>query len=81
MTSEQPTKISFQMESWLENAGIVGLYRILDDEAEIQDRSLTVPVDLLTNFSDKYFNFFTKSNGYGQLIRFQKMARNKLHGL
>ena len=60
MTSEQPTKISFQMESWLENAGIVGLYRILDDEAEIQDRSLTVPVDLLTNFSDKYFNFFTK---------------------
>ena len=77
MTSEQPTKISFQMESWLENAGIVGLYRILDDEAEIQDRSLTVPVDLLTNFSDKYFNFFTKSNGYGQLIRFQKILSFK----
>lgn len=74
MTSEQPTKISFQMESWLENAGIVGLYRILDDEAEIQDRSLTVPVDLLANFSDKYFNFFTKANGYGQLTRFQKIG-------
>lgn len=77
MISEQPTKISFHMESWLENAGIVGLYRILDDEAEIQDRSLTVPVDLLVNFSDKYFNFFTKANAYGQLTRFQKVLSFK----
>lgn len=61
------------MESWLENAGIVGLYRILGDQCKIEDQQLKVPTSVLENFSQKYFNFFANTRHYGKLTRFQRI--------
>ncbi|WP_076461685.1 Cas8a1 family CRISPR/Cas system-associated protein [Limosilactobacillus caccae] len=73
MTEKLPATISFHLESWLENAGIVGLHRILGDRCMVQDQQLTIPTSVLENFSQNYFNFFASNLHYGRLTRFQRI--------
>lgn len=58
-------KIIIRSEDWLKNTGIVGLYRILtvsDETAEIsvEEDQISFSVQLLHNFSEKYFRYFLK---------------------
>lgn len=69
-----PTTIKFHLESWLENAGIVGLCRILGkDIVQVEKQDIVIPVNVLENFSTKYFNFFASKRHYGRLTYFQKI--------
>ena len=72
--TELPATISFHTGSWLENAGIVGINRILGNEnCKVSKNQLTVSTNSLTNFSTKYFNYFTNTRCYGKLTRFQRI--------
>ena len=59
--------IDFRINSWLENAGIVGLTRILKANPRYRrsykekENTLEVDPKVFDNFSDLYFNFFIKS--------------------
>lgn len=61
--------IDFRINSWLENAGIVGLTRILKANpryrSSYKEKENTLEVDpkVFDNFSDLYFNFFIKNSG------------------
>lgn len=69
-------KIDFKLNSWLENAGIVGLTRILpEDKYEIDWTTLSVDTDELDNFANDYFSFFVKK--YGKYIRYQRIISMK----
>jgi CRISPR-associated protein Cst1 len=63
-----PDEISFKVQGeWLENAGIVGLMRILDDsDYRIFDNCLFVKSDVFRDgsFVDKYFNYFIRAYGF-----------------
>lgn len=53
--------IKLEMDDWLKNAGIIGLYNILkksEDEVIIQDNTLMFEEDVLENFEEKYFAYF-----------------------
>ena len=58
--------IDFRINSWLENAGIVGLTRILKANPRYRksynekENTLEVDPKVFDNFSDLYFNFFIK---------------------
>lgn len=68
--------IEFKMGSWLENAGIVGLTRVLDkDDYIVKNKSLLVKVDALDSFSDKYFKYFI--NQYGKYTKYNKIIEYK----
>lgn len=74
MASEIPTKINFHLESWLENAGIVGLCRILgENNVEFKKQGIAIPVSALDDFSENYFNFFSNKQHYGRLTRYQRI--------
>lgn len=73
MTSETPSTIEFHLESWLENAGIVGLCRIVGDDVTREDQEISIPVTALDNFSEKYFHFFASKQRYGRLTRYQRI--------
>lgn len=59
--------IVIRSEDWLKNAGIIGLYRILEEEESDEKSSISLEEDqirfsaeLLQNFSEKYFRYFIK---------------------
>lgn len=70
--------IDFRINSWLENAGIVGLTRILKANPRYQksykekENTLEVDPKVFDNFSDLYFNFFIKN--YGQATRYWRIV-------
>lgn len=70
--------IDFRINSWLENAGIVGLTRILKANpryrSSYKEKENTLEVDpkVFDNFSDLYFNFFIKN--YGQATRYWRIV-------
>lgn len=70
--------IDFRINSWLENAGIVGLTRILKANpryrGSYKEKENTLEVDpkVFDNFSDLYFNFFIKN--YGQATRYWRIV-------
>lgn len=70
--------IDFRINSWLENAGIVGLTRILKVNpryrGSYKEKENTLEVDpkVFDNFSDLYFNFFIKN--YGQATRYWRIV-------
>ncbi|NRO40863.1 hypothetical protein IMAU60212_01006 [Lactobacillus helveticus] len=66
--------IDFRINSWLENAGIVGLTRILKANPRYKEKENTLEVDpkVFDNFSDLYFNFFIKN--YGQATRYWRIV-------
>lgn len=70
--------IDFRINSWLENAGIVGLTRILKANpryrSSYKEKEDTLEVDpkVFDNFSDLYFNFFIKN--YGQATRYWRIV-------
>lgn len=71
--------IDFKLSSWLENAGIVGLTRILpESKYKIDSNVLHVNIDVLDNFADYYFKFFIDT--YGLNTRYQRILnmKNKL---
>lgn len=73
---EMPKQIQFKLNSWLENAGIVGLTRILPkDKYEGDWNTLSVSTDELDNFANDYFSFFVKK--YGKYIRYQQIISMK----
>lgn len=68
--------IDFKLSSWLENAGIVGLIRILPkSKYEIDGNVLHVNTDALDNFADYYFKFFIDTYGFN--TRYQKILNMK----
>lgn len=70
--------IDFRINSWLENAGIVGLTRILKanpryrGSCKEKENTLEVDPKVFDNFSDLYFNFFIKN--YGQATRYWRIV-------
>ncbi|AHI12344.1 type I-B CRISPR-associated protein Cas8b1/Cst1 [Lactobacillus helveticus] len=64
--------IDFRINSWLENAGIVGLTRILKANPRYKENTLEVDPKVFDNFSDLYFNFFIKK--YGQATRYWRIV-------
>lgn len=70
--------IDFRINSWLENAGIVGLTRILKANPRYRrsykekENTLEVDPKVFDNFSDLYFNFFIKN--YGQATRYWRIV-------
>lgn len=61
---------------WLENAGIVGLIRILnDDDYRIADNCLYLKQEALNHFTDKYFEFFITA--YGKQTHLEKIISFK----
>ena len=70
--------IDFRINSWLENAGIVGLTRILKANTRYRksykekENTLEVDPKVFDNFSDLYFNFFIKN--YGQATRYWRIV-------
>lgn len=70
-------KIKFSKSSWLENAGIVGIIRILgiDTDDDIGKNELVIDSSDLTNFSEKYFKYFVTKYGrctkYNEIISFR----------
>lgn len=73
---KMPKQIQFKLNSWLENAGIVGLTRILPkDKYEGDWNTLSVSTDELDNFANDYFSFFVKK--YGKYIRYQQIVSMK----
>lgn len=72
------TTITFHRGGWLENAGIVGIYRILGDQAcQVEPTKLTISSDSLTDFADHYFKFFIQH--YGKMVRFQRILDFETH--
>ncbi len=58
--------INIKSEDWLKNAGICGLYNILceagdREKIQISYDEIIFPIELLENFSEKYFNYFIKT--------------------
>ncbi|RBP38226.1 type I-B CRISPR-associated protein Cas8b1/Cst1 [Garciella nitratireducens] len=54
-------KIKIYLSDWQFNAGIVGLYNILEyakDEVAINDQYIEIELEMLKNFEEKYFNYF-----------------------
>lgn len=54
-------KIKIYLSDWQFNAGIVGLYNILEyakDEIAINDQYIEIELEMLKNFEEKYFNYF-----------------------
>ena len=70
--------INFRINSWLVNAGIVGLTRILKANPRYRksykekENTLEVDPKVFDNFSDLYFNFFIKN--YGQATRYWRIV-------
>lgn len=55
--------LKIEMNDWLFNSGIVGLYNILEESEniiEINDQYLDLKISSLDNFEDKFFNYFIK---------------------
>lgn len=77
------SEISFKSQGgWLENAGIVGLMRILDEaDYRVNDNCLFVKMKALDHFADKYFGFFIKA--YGKQTRLARIIayKSKLQNL
>lgn len=68
--------IDFKLSSWLENAGIVGLTRILpESKYKIDDNILHVNIDVLDNFANYYFKFFIDTYGFN--TRYQRILNMK----
>ncbi|MEW8973683.1 MAG: Cas8a1 family CRISPR/Cas system-associated protein, partial [Tissierellaceae bacterium] len=54
-------KIKICLSDWQFNAGIVGLYNILEhakDEVTINNQYIEIELEMLENFEEKYFNYF-----------------------
>lgn len=67
-----PETIEFHMESWLENAGIIGLTRILNNEDyAIKNDKLLIKTSSLKTIDNNFFNFFI--NVYGRYTRYQQI--------
>lgn len=68
--------IDFKLSSWLENAGIVGLTRILPkSKYKIDGNVLHVNIDALNDFADYYFKFFIDTYSFN--TRYQRILNMK----
>ena len=72
-------KIRIYLSDWQYNAGVVGLYNILDhagDEVRIGDQYIEIDIEMLENFEEKYFNYFIET--YEKVTDYHKIM-NKLN--
>lgn len=58
--------ITIRSDDWLKNAGICGLYNILEkagykDQIEVSSDEIKFPVELLKGFSDMFFNYLIET--------------------
>lgn len=54
-------KIRIELSDWLYNAGVIGLYNILEyngDEILKEDNFIEFDINVFENFEEKYFNYF-----------------------
>lgn len=85
MDETSTATIEFRPNSWLENAGIVGLIRVLKNNSRTRSRksfkldvgkdTLKVNSKVLDNFSDLYFNFFVDK--YGKTTRYPRILEEE----
>lgn len=81
MDETSTATVNFRINSWLENAGIVGLMRILKNNPRYRrsykekENTLEVNLKVFNNFSDLYFNFFIKN--YGQATRYWRIINEE----
>ena len=81
MDAANNTTVNFRINSWMENAGIVGLMRILKNDPRylnsysMSESAVKFDPKVLDNFSDLYFKFFIKN--YGQVIRYSKIINEE----
>ncbi|MSU00448.1 type I-B CRISPR-associated protein Cas8b1/Cst1 [Tissierella pigra] len=67
-------KLVLQMEDWLYNSGLVGLYNILDyakDKVTIKGNSIEFDYDYLIDFERKYFEYFIDK--YEEILSINKI--------
>lgn len=67
-------KIRLEMEDWLYNSGLVGLYSILkesDDSIIVNGNYIEFDSKVLENFEEKYFNYFI--NKYEENLSWYKI--------
>ncbi|TDT67024.1 CRISPR-associated protein Cst1 [Hypnocyclicus thermotrophus] len=74
----EDNKIKIELSDWLYNAGVVGLYNILEhngDKVQIKDNFLEFEINSLENFEEKYFKYFIekyeKFTSWYKIISFQ----------
>ncbi|GCF92694.1 hypothetical protein NRIC_05850 [Enterococcus florum] len=75
-------KIEFRLNSWMENAAIVGLVNILGDKVIQHDQSIEVPLKEFENFEEAYFGYFAKQyqklSSLSKVLAYEEeMNRNK----
>ncbi len=75
-------KIRLEMSDWLYNAGLVGLYNILEnagDYVESNGQSIEFDTDLFENFEEKYFNYFIdkyeKTLSWYKIVSYEEVIR------
>lgn len=71
---EKSDSIVIYLGEWLFNAGVTGLINILGKENInfIDKQSIEIPMSLLENFQDKYFNYFI--NTYRKTLSWNKIV-------
>lgn len=71
-----PNTIDFKLNSWLENAGIIGLTRIVQKSTyTIKNNILHLDQDELPNLAHDYFDYFI--NTYGKYLRYYRLVSMK----
>lgn len=62
--------INFQTKTWLENAAMIGLTRIVsDNDYKVDQNKIELKISALNSFADKYFNYFIRT--YGRYTSYQ----------
>ena len=62
--------INFQTKTWLENAAMIGLTRIVsDNDYKADQNKVELKISALNSFADKYFNYFIRT--YGRYTSYQ----------
>lgn len=75
MENQESIKIS--LGDWLFNSGVVGLVNILGEENVnfIDNQTVEIPISLLENFEDKYFDYFIDT--YKKMLSWNRIVSYK----
>lgn len=62
--------INFQTKTWLENAAMIGLTRIVsENDYKVDQNKVELKISALNSFAEKYFNYFIRT--YGRYTSYQ----------
>ncbi|MGF7057691.1 CRISPR-associated protein Cst1 [Brassicibacter mesophilus] len=76
-------QIKIEMGDWMINAGIVGLYNILEnagDDVQFYEQGIQIEHSMLNNFEEKYFNYFIEkykeSTAWFKIVSYKEIIKN-----